>query len=179
MFSCIFWTNKSFSIKIALSSLILLSYLPQPAFSQRDYNPNFNHFYMGRQEWTVEDNSPVIINKTGTGSGGMNGSLPNRPALPKAGWQGYAPIDNPPPNSSLPKGPGSSRPKGAAHPKLGYKGHTGNLTGGKSSSGINAYKPYATYSSPTNAPNTGIDPSTSTHVKGDLLHWARRTPRQQ
>jgi hypothetical protein len=179
MSSRIFWSCPSFSIKIAISGWILFSYLIQPAFCQRDYNPNFNHFYMGRQEWTVEDNSPVIINKTGTASGGMNGALPNRPPLPKAGWQGYAPVDKPAANNNLPKAPGSTRPKSASHSKAAYKGHAGNLTGTKSPSGVNAYKPYATYSNPANAPNTGAESSTSTHVKGDLLHWARRTPRQQ
>ncbi len=169
----------SFTAKLALSSVIMVGSLVQPAFSQRDYDPNFNHFYMGRQQWTVEDNSPVIINRAGTAPGAMNGALPNRPALPKASWQGYAPIDNPATNNNLSKAGGGARSKNIGHSKPGQRGQAGNLTGNKSPSGTNAYKPYATYSNPTNAPNTGTDPSTSTRVKGDLLHWARRTPRQQ
>jgi hypothetical protein len=169
------------STKLTLTSLIIFTGLSQPAFSQRDYDPNFNHFYMGRQQWTVEDNSPIINNKTGTAPGAMNGALPNRAPLPKAGWQGYAPIDNPAANNNLPKAPGSSRPKGIAHTnsKAGQQGRAGNLTGNKSPSGINSYKPYATYSNPVNAPNAGTDLNSSTHVKGSLLHWARRSPRQQ
>ncbi len=89
--------------KLALSSLLAFSSFAQPVFSQRDYDPNLNHFYMGRQIWTVEDNSPIINNKPSTAPGTMNGSLPTRAPLPKAGWQGYAPVDNPTPNNNLPK----------------------------------------------------------------------------
>jgi len=135
---------------------------------------------MGRQQWTIEDNSPIINNRTGTAPGAMNGALPARAPLPKAGWQGYAPVDNPPPNNNLPKIP--AIPKAAkpvsrpgTNSKLGHKGAAGNL----SPTGINSYKPYSTYTSPVNAPNVGTDPSSSTHVKGSLLHWARRSPRQQ
>ena len=172
----------SFSyLNIGLSCLILFNCLTQPAFSQRDSDPNFNHFYMGRQQWTVEDNSPVIINRTGTAPGaGMNGALPARPPLPKAGWQGYAPIDNPPAATNAAKsGSAAKHSASGSHAKPGQKGQAGNLTGNKSPSGMQGYKPYATYSNPVNAPSPGADLNTSQHVKGSLLHWARRAPQQQ
>jgi hypothetical protein len=69
----------------------------------------------------------------------------------------------------------SSRPNS----KYGQKAKVGNLSKGNIPSGVNGYKPYATYSNPSNTPNVGTDPSNSTHVKGSLLHWARRSPRPQ
>jgi len=165
--------------KLALNTFVGLSCLAQPAFCQRDTNPNYSHFYMGRQEWTVEDNSPVIIDKTGTANSGMNGSLINRPTpLPKAGWQGYAPIDNPPATNKT-KSSGTTKSKRSPASKAGQKGHAGNLTGINSPNGIRGYKPYATYSNPVNAPNAGADLTTTQHVKGSLLHWARRVNKQQ
>jgi len=166
-------------LSLTLSTLIGLNCLAQPAFCQRDYNPNYNHFYMGRQEWTVEDNSPVIIDKTGTANSGANGSLINRPTpLPKAGWQGYAPIDNPPASNNA-KSAGATKSKNSAASKAGQKGHTGNLSSTNSPNAIRGYKPYATYSNPVSAPNAGADLTTTQHVKGSLLHWARRVNKQQ
>jgi len=161
-------------LSISICGILLYAISSQFALSQNSYNPNMGHFYMGRQQWTIEDDSPIINNRTGTAPGAMNGALPNRAPLPKAGWQGYAPIDNPRSVNSTPKASSSSKTKSAAS-KAGQKGKAGNL----SPSGVTSYKPYATYSNPANTPSPGADPSTSTRVKGSLLHWARRGAKQQ
>ncbi len=172
-------SNISISFLAILTSSLISSLLPLPAFCQRDYDPNLGHFYMGRQQWTVEDNSPVIIDKTGTASGAMNGALQNRPVpLPKAGWQGYAPIDTPATNTGASKNFGHSQTSKPRHSQAGNKGKAGNLTG-NSPSGIQSYKPYATYQNPVANPNAGNSQQTSQHVKGSLLHWTRRTPKQE
>lgn len=90
------------------------------AFAQNSYDPNLGHFYMGRQQITIEDNSPIIRDKTGATVNGANGALLNRPApLPKAGWQGYAPIDNTNTNPNLPKVPGPVRQAAASRNQAG------------------------------------------------------------
>ena len=67
---------------------------------------------------------------------------------------------------------------------IGKKGHAGNLTAGahgKSAApnGIRSYSPYAQYPPPAANTQAAEELGTSTHVKGNLLHWARRTPKQQ
>jgi len=138
---------------------------------------------MGRQQITIEDNSPIINNKTGNPvSGGGNGAILNRPApLPKAGWQPYAPIEKPGTNPNLPKVPGPVRQAHTSHPRTGpggKSGHPGNLAGKNrgnqpSSGAVKSYSPYSQYPAP--APNTQAaeELGASTHVKGSLLHWAR------
>ena len=165
-------------LKRSLPNLLLLSCLCPAAFGQRDYDPNFNHFYMGRQQWTIEDNSPVIINRAGTAPGAMNGALPNRGVpLPKAGWQGYAPIDTPKTSTGNPKSSAGSHSSRTKHTAGGNKGQAGTLT--KSPSAIQGYKPYSTYSAPAAEQNAANSQQTSQHVKGSLLHWARRTSSKQ
>lgn len=163
-----------------ISALFAFVCLVPPGYSQRDYDPNLNHFYMGRQIWTIEDNSPIINNQAGTAPGAMNSALPGRAPLPKAGWQGYAPIEKPvvTRTNTTPKTQASRhRSSASSSQKSGQRGHAGNL-GNRQPSGIQGYKPYATYGN-SNPPAPGVDPSTSTHVKGSLLHWARRSPKQQ
>lgn len=172
MFSRLLLSPFMVSIKPVLLGLILLGSLNLPAFSQRGSDPNLGHFYMGRQQWTIQDDSPIINNQTGTAPGAMNGALPSRPPLPKAGWQGYAPVENLKSTTNSPKTSGGQKIKSASSIKKGQKGSSGNLP--KSSSGVNAYKPYATYSNPVNAPSAGANLNSTTHVKGSLLHWARR-----
>jgi hypothetical protein len=173
-------SNISISLLASFTSSLIIGGLPLPAFCQRDYDPNFSHFYMGRQQWSVEDNSPVIINRTGTAPGAMNGALQNRPVpLPKAGWQGYAPVETPTTKTGAAKTPGHSQSSKSRRSATGNKGKAGNLTGGRSPSGIQGYKPYATYPAPVANPNGADLQQTSTHVKGSLLHWARRTPKQE
>src|ERR1700733_6121694 len=81
----------------------------QPAvFAQQHENPNLKNFYMGRQQWDIIPNEPIINDRTGGAAppgGGMNGSLPQRPrGLPQAGWNSYAPAVSPSGlTTSLPK----------------------------------------------------------------------------
>jgi len=170
-------------------SIIFAFCLQLPANCQPSYDPNLNHFYMGRQQITIENNTPVINDRTGgTACGGGNGALPNRRMpLPQAGWQPYAPVETPGINPNLPKVPAPIRQSHNAQSHTtaaGKKGHAGNLAAGahgKSSSpnGIRSYSPYAQYPPPATNTQAAEELGTSTHVKGSLLHWARRAPKQQ
>jgi len=157
-----------------------------PSFAQRNSDPNLGHFYMGRQQVQVIDDSPVVTNKSGSAGGGnnMNGALPGRPApLPAAGWQSFSPATSPGLNRSLPKVNNGVPPKDAPAGPTGHKGKTGKLTAGKSTaklpapstqSGPAAYKPYATYSNANAANGSGAtNQQSSSNVKGSVLHWAR------
>src|ERR1700683_4813520 len=120
--NCINLTN------ISISSLLVSFGWQLPALGQRNYDPNLGHFYMGRQQITIEDESPIVNDKTGTAPGGGNGALLNRPTpLPKAGWQPYAPVETPGLNPNLPKVPGPVRQShsGNAATGVGSKGHAG------------------------------------------------------
>ena len=165
---------------------------PLAAQAQRNNNPNLNHFYMGRQQVQIIDESPMIMNRSSSADGGapMNGSLPNRPLpLPHAGWQSYTQAQPPGFASGLPKVINGVPPKPVPQGPAGNKGKAGALgaankgkTKGKpaqvagSPTGVSAYKPYATYK-PTQQAASGAaganNQQTSTHVKGSILHWAR------
>lgn len=142
---------------------------------------------MGRQQITIEDNSPVINDKTGGGAGGANGALMNRGTpLPKAGWQPYAPMETPGINPNLPKVPGPVRQSHNPQTRqtAGSRGHAGRIaagTHGKStpSNGVRSYEPYTHYAPPAANTQAAQELGASTHVKGNLLHWARRNPPQQ
>lgn len=140
---------------------------------------------MGRQQITIEDESPVVTNKAGGAAGGMNGGLPNRPtALPKAGWQPYAPVETPGINPNLPKVAGPVRQSHSGNAASGNKGRAGRLAAGahgkpSAGNGVRGYKPYATYPSPQTNSQAAANLNTSTHVKGSLLHWARRVHQEQ
>jgi hypothetical protein len=162
--------------------------VPLPARCQKSYDPNLQHFFMGRQQITVEDNSPIINNRTGDAAGGGgNGALLNRAVpLPKSGWQPYAPVETPGINPNLPKVPGPVHQShtAAANTKTGNKGHAGHLAAGahgktSSANNIRSYSPYTKYPAPAANTEAQADLSTSTHVKGSLLHWARRTRQEQ
>lgn len=168
--------------------LIVVFCLPLPARCQPTYDPNLKHFYMGRQQITVEDESPIINNKTGDAAGGGgNGALINRPVpLPKSGWQPYAPVETPGINPNLPKVPGPVRQSHTAPvtTKAGNKARAAALKAGahgKSSvpNNVRSYEPYAKYPAPATNPQAAQDLGASTHVKGSLLHWARRTHQEQ
>ena len=163
------------------------------AQAQRNNNPNLNHFYMGRQQVQIIDDSPIIMNRPGGagGSGNMNGSLPNRPiALPHAGWQSYTPAQPPGFASGLPKtvlkgvppkpvpnGPTGNKAKAGAL-AAGNKGKSKGkpVTVAGSPTAVSTYKPYATYK-PAQPAGLGAaggnNQQTSTNVRSSVLHWAR------
>jgi hypothetical protein len=174
----------------SFTSLIIFALCLQlPANCQQSYDPNLGHFYMGRQQITIENNNPIINDRTSsTTGGGGNGGLLNRPApLPQAGWQPYAPVETPGINPNLPKVPVPVRQSHNAQASTtasGNKGHAGKLTAkthGKSASpnGIRSYSPYAQYPPPAANTQAAEELGVNTRVKGSLLHWARRTPKQQ
>lgn len=170
--------------------------LPECALAQGGYrssDPNFGHFYMGRQEWQYIDQSPVV---TGTppgppgAQGQQPGAAPARPApLPKAGWVPYSStipsVQNalPQVNNGVPKPMPAAAPRGPGGP-AGMRGKAGSLKGRpaaaaapKAPQGIQTYNSYKGYGggAPAPAPSAfaGAGASTSTNVKGSVLHWAR------
>ena len=179
-----------YSFNRSFANLLIFSFCLQlPANCQPSYDPNLGHFYMGRQQITIENNNPIINDRTGgTAGGGANGALPGRPIpLPQAGWQPYAPVETPGINSNLPKVPGPVRQSHNAQTSktsAGNKGQAGHLGAGAhenaaTPNGIRSYSPYAKYSPPAANTQAAEELGVNTHVKGSLLHWARRTPKQQ
>ena len=159
------------------------------AQAQRGDNPNLRHFYMGRQQVQVIDDSPIIMHKPGEpgGAATMNGSLPNRPMpLPAAGWQSYTPSQPPGFATGLPKTANGVPPKPVQKGPAGNKAKAGALVAGNKSkakpataasspTAVSAYKPYATYKPAQGVPGAagGNNQQTSTKVQGSILHWAR------
>jgi hypothetical protein len=177
---------------IATLSLSLGIVCQQTAFAQRNYDPNLNHFYMGRQQVQVIDDSPIVSpgsSGAATSGGRMNGAMPNRPLpLPSAGWQTYTPAQPPGFTTGLPKVNNGVPQKPGPQGPAGQKGKAGTLAAGKgktkgkpsqvaaSPNGVSAYKPYATYKpAPSGASaTTGMNNQQSTtNVRGSILHWAR------
>lgn len=171
---------------VTFTVLLLLS---QPAsFGQKTYDPNLNHFYMGRQQITITDETPLVHDKTTGTAGGAssNGALPGRPVpLPSAGFQSYTPETSLPNTKSLPKVINGVPPKTPPPQTSGSKAKQGKLQSRKviagpattgSPKGVSAYKPYATYSTPsatTSSAQGSANQQSSSNVRGNLLHWAR------
>jgi hypothetical protein len=186
--------NKTMLSKTKLFACAFLMLSCQSAsFGQKTYDPNLNHFFMGRQQITITDDTPLVNDKTTSAAPGgkPNGALPGRPApLPSAGWQSYSPASPTVDSKALPK-VRNGVPEKAPPPKpsstSGNKGRAGKLavnkgkskpsTNSGAPSGVSAYKPYATYSTPASptAPSAAgtANKQTSSNVRGNLLHWAR------
>jgi hypothetical protein len=178
-------TDRTLKSLLFLAPWLALSAISLPASAQRDTDPNLGHFYMARQQVTITDETPVVVNKKNPpaqpGAPGA-GSLPaGVPPLPAARWSQYAPIDTPPSlSSSLPK-VSNGVPKAPPPGPPGTKGKTGKLAAGaKPKTGPGpavdksvpaAYEPYKKFS--PEAAVSGANQS-SGNVKGDVLHWARR-----
>src|SRR6516162_9021694 len=109
---------------------------PLGAQAQRDNNPNLNHFYMGRQQVQIIDESPMIMHRPGDPSNGsMNGSMPNRSLpLPHAGWQSYTQAQPPGFASGLPKVINGVPPKPVPQGPAGNKAKAGALAASKGKS---------------------------------------------
>ncbi|PWU02035.1 MAG: hypothetical protein C5B53_02160 [Candidatus Melainabacteria bacterium] len=166
---------------------------PLAAQAQRNNNPNLNHFYMGRQQVQIIDESPMIMNQPGggaaAGGGNMNGSMPNRPLpLPHAGWQSYTQAQPPGFATGLPKVINGVPPKAVPQGPAGNKAKAGALTANKgkpkgkpsqvagSPTTVSSYKPYATYKPVQQAAPGAVgvnNQQTTTNVRGNILHWAR------
>jgi len=134
-------------------------------------------YYMARQQWTMVDDAPIINDqRTGFQSqqpGAMQNNMQNRQrVLPKAGFQGYAPLPTfnggglPEVNNGVPRDlPGISNRRGgleATAGKLGKdtkKGKKGAKTGagGGSTSTASANKPVST-TAKSYSPYKGYDP---------------------
>jgi hypothetical protein len=165
------------------------------ALAQQGENPNLRNFYMGRQQWDIIPNAPIINDRTGgqaaPGGGGMQGAMPQR-SLPQAGWNSYAPAGTPPGlSTSLPK-VNNGVPQKPAQLPAGKRGRPGALLGKKAPiaqgpkvdpNALKAYKPYNTYSNP-DAAATAVGDGTKASVKvqgalanppvrNSALHWAR------
>lgn len=164
-----------------------------PALAQRSSDPNLRNFYMARQQISIDDDAPVIIDRRtnpqaaqgGGGVGGLTGPM----ALPKAGWQPYSSqipgvqtalpaVSNGVPKS-LPSGKtskGLSADQGTLKPKApaAIKKPSGPVT----VQTYRAYKGYGGSLTPSTASGAGSSGgsgySTSTQVQGSVLHWARK-----
>jgi hypothetical protein len=170
-----------------LAATFLLLSSQCESFGQRTFDPNLNHYYMGRQQITITDEAPMVNDKTGGaaggGGGGANGGLPGRPtALPRSGFQSYSPEAAPANTRSLPKLVNGVPPKSPPPQAAGHKGKAGKLASNKSNvrpqspstpTGASAYKPYATYGTPSAPASAAGSSSSQSNVKGNLLHWAR------
>ena len=171
-----------------------------PANAQRSADPNLGHFYMGRQQIEIIDESPQVQYRTNGGAAGPSGgfSAPgaNGPvALPRAGFQSYTPIA-PPVNNSLPRVPNGVPPKLPPSGPMGANGmraQAGALPGGAKArtaakkpagdpNAVKAYKSYKGYGGPVTTPAVVAPPvglgfgnqQSSTNVQGSVLHWARK-----
>lgn len=175
---------------------VLMPSLPGLAQGGRSGDPNLGHFYMARQQWQILDDAPQVYDKRSDPAAvNQQSGIPRGPApLPRAGFMPYS--------SSMPSGMGaglpqvvngvppkptqrqavsvaprtakagkykamkaaSSRPAGPVTAKTyapynGYGGGSGSsMSSGGSSSGNGTY---------------GQSVSSSTGVKGSLLHWSR------
>src|SRR5277367_34093 len=185
--------------KLYIWLAILISAGVQTAASAQNENPNLRNFYMGRQQWDIIPNAPIVNDRTGgaaaPGDGGMSGSMPQQrqTALPQAGWNSYAPAVSPPGlSTSLPKVNNGVPTKPAQLP-AGKRGKPGALIGAKKPTpagpkvdpnALKAYKPYNTYSNPdaaATAVGDGTKASVKVHgnvvdqppVRNSALHWAR------
>ena len=155
------------------------------SFGQRSTDPNLGHYYMGRQQITITDETPMVIDKTtggAAGGGGAAGSLPGRPtALPRATFQSYSPEAPLTTGRNLPKLVNGVPPKAPPPQAAGRKAKPGKLAAGKSTpkpsvntpTGASAYKPYQTYGAPSSTASSAGSASTQSNVRGNLLHWAR------
>ena len=181
-------------MKLSLLSLCLAAGLglsmTSAAQAQREADPNLRNFYMARQQVQILDDAPVVIDKRTNPQAaqqGGNGALPAGPVpLPKAGWQPYS--------SSVPSGMGSSLPKvvNGVPPKAppqsalipAKSGKAGawkrpNAYAGPPKPAVKSYGSYQGYGGkPAVVQSSGggaatYNSSSSTNVKGSVLHWSR------
>ncbi len=177
--------------QIILLLFIAIIFTPW-ALSQND--PNLSHFYMSRQQITIEDNSPIIINKTGNVNNPNQGSLPvNSPVnLPRASWQQYSPsVTNYKPN--LPKVYNGVPPQAPPAPVVNNpkanlaKAQTLKNKSVKPTNVVKTYSTYKGYGGKASAVTTQTTNTTSqygmnqtnkqinSNVNGKLLHWRPQT----
>ncbi len=165
------------------------------ACAQND--PNLGHFYMSRRQITIEDNSPIIINKTGNAMAPnpYQGSLPNSGmSLPKASWQQYSPsVTNFKPNlPTVYKGIPTPAPQATPSPNLpvANTAKANSLKNkAKTAKDNNTVKAYSTYKGyggkVTNTSSSSVttaqtkmqsgqmqsNKQINSSVNGQLLHW--------
>jgi hypothetical protein len=171
---------------VVILSTFLASCLPVSAqYSSKMDDPNYKHFYMGRQEIEVLDNSPIVKYRRSAGAGGgQTGGVQGPVPLPAAGFQQYS--------NNVPSGP-SNLPKvenGVPHKlPLAAKGNPGKLKAkastqtsarllGRSSLPSTAAKPtVAKYKKsyqtrPESASSGAASLNSAQKVRGKLLPWA-------
>jgi hypothetical protein len=187
---------KSFLIAMLAAGGLLLPYGATPALAQgRSSDPNIGHFYMARQQWQVLDDAPQIYDKRSDPSAApvnQQSGLPRGPApLPRAGFMPYS--------SALPSGMGAGLPQVVngvpkklpaqrmVAPRTAKAGAYKMKPTPRPSGPVTAktYAPYGGYGGGTPV-STGPTPgngnygqsgvSSSTGVKGNLLHWSRSRP---
>lgn len=168
------WTAVIFTTASALSVL--------PASAQKQSDPNLGHFYMARQQVSITDDSPVIINRQGGGAGAPGtGALPAGPMpLPRAGWVPYS-QSVPGLSTNLPRTNNGVPPKMApAAPPRAMKARTGALKVPRATAAVpsgpapvKSYGSYKTYPQEQQPVGGLATNNSSANVKGSVLHWAR------
>lgn len=161
--------------------------LALPALAQRSSDPNIGHFYMARQQIQITDEAPVVYDKrTGPSAGQQAGALPSGPApLPRAGFNAYS--------SSMPSSMGAGLPEvvngvprrlpsppPGINPKSGKAGAyklkkaaAPRPSGPTTAKTYSSYKGYGAGNPVVASPSYSSGGSSSTAVKGSLLHWSR------
>jgi hypothetical protein len=165
----------------------------------RNADPNLGHFYMGRQQVTITDDSPQVNDQrtqpAPPGQQGAAGGVPNRPvALPRASFAQYS-NNLPTLQGSLPRTvngvPPKAPPNAGVSPKMAKTGAYKNKQAAVAKAApsgppvLKSYAPVQGYGAgaqsaprPVSASAGG---SSSTAVRGSLLnqsgtsalHWSR------
>ncbi len=162
--------------------------LALPASAQRSSDPNIGHFYMARQQIQITDDAPVVYDKrTGPGAGQQGAVLPSGPApLPRAGFNAYSSsipssmgaglpeVVNGVPRRLPPPAPSINAKSGKAGAYKVKKATAAPRTSGPQTAKVyTPYKGYGTGNPVAAAPSYSSGGSSSTAVKGSLLHWSR------
>jgi hypothetical protein len=186
---------KGFLIAMLAAGGLILPFGCSPALAQgRSSDPNIGHFYMARQQWQIMDDAPQIYDKRSDPAAvNQQSGIPRGPApLPRAGFTSYS--------SALPQGMSAGLPQvvngvprkmpapvRSVAPRTGKAGAYKPKSTPRPSGPAMAktYSPYQGYgggqpvsAGPAAGNNsygqTGV--SSSTGVKGNLLHWSRSRP---
>lgn len=184
---------------IAMSAAgLLLPFGCTPALAQgftqgRSGDPNLGHFYMARQQWQILDDAPQVYDKRTTPAPvNQQSGLPSGPTpLPRAGFNSYSSsipsmsAGLPQVVNGVPKKLPPSVPVVAPRTSKAGKYKPKSTTKPAGPATAKTYAPYQGYGggqplsagpTPGNSTYGHSGVSSSTGVRGNLLHWSRSRP---